>query len=222
MYGSGRNRAERIERISGSLQVEKAYFNHQRRRKTTCCKRSDVIKFEQDYPAFLLALSASLRTGLDPISALQECGKSFAAGSVLGAEVRKAIMMIERGVGEDGVFSRFAEHVAHPDLPLFRSALALSRRHGSSLAPCLHRLARVTRQRQSFRRKMRAATAMQRLSAFGIAGSALTITAVQFCANPHALNDAWMHPLGRMAVICGAFLTVGGLGWMLYLTRSRV
>ena len=183
---------------------------------------SRVEYFERDYTAFLLSLASSIRTGQDPLMAFTQCGELFSASSVLALEVKKTAREIESGKGEEWAFSNFANSIKHPDIALLRAALILSRRQGSSLGTCLHRLARVTRQRQSFRRKIRGAVAMQRLSAFGIAGCTVIVAIIQVTSNPRAIRDAWQHPIGSLALAGGVALVILGLGWMIYMSRRRL
>jgi Flp pilus assembly protein TadB len=183
---------------------------------------SVVEGFERDYPAFLVALAASIRTGLDPLSAMLGLKDLFPTTTILGAQLARTAALIESGATEERAIAGFGEEVSHPDLPLFRSAFLLARREGSSLGDCLERLASVTRARQSFRRKTRAAVAMQRLSAFGIGGCAVLIGVMQAVANLDALVAAVNHPVGFRLLCIGFGLVVFGLGWMLRLTRSKV
>lgn len=178
--------------------------------------------FERDYTAFLLSLASSIRTGLDPLMAFTQCGDLFPVNSILAIEVKKTTRVIESGRGEDWAFGHFASSIKHPDIGLLRAALILSRRQGSSLGTCLHRLARVTRQRQSFRRKIRGAVAMQRLSAFGIAGCTVIVGVIQGTSNPRAIRDAWQHPIGCIALAGGLGLVLFGLCWMMYMSRRRL
>lgn len=178
--------------------------------------------FEKDYPAFLVALAASIRTGLDPLSAMVGLRELFPQKTVLGRQLAMAAGVIESGGTEGDAIAAFGADVPHPDLPLFRSAFLLARREGSSLGGCLERLAKVTRARQSFRRKTRAAVAMQRMSAFGIAACAGLIAIMQAVANIDALRTAIAHPIGVKLLVGGAGLVAIGLGWMLRLTRTRV
>jgi Flp pilus assembly protein TadB len=184
--------------------------------------RSRVEHFERDYTAFLLSLASSIRTGQDPLMAFTQCGKLFSESSVLALEVKKTAREIESGKGEEWAFGNFANSIKHPDIALLRAALILSRRQGSSLGTCLHRLARVTRQRQSFRRKIRGAVAMQRLSAFGIAACTVIVAIIQVTSNPRAIRDAWQHPIGSLALAGGIALVILGLGWMIYMSRRRL
>ncbi len=179
-------------------------------------------RFERDYPSMLVALASSIRTGLDPIVALQQAAELFSQESELGKELRKFVDAINAGQGEELALRRFGETINHPDIPLFRTAFLLARKEGSSLAKCLHRLARVTRNRQSFRRRMRASIAMQKLSSIGIAGCALLIVLFQAVVNNKALYMATAHPLGfRMLVAAGILMMLGLVG-MFRMTRARI
>lgn len=178
--------------------------------------------FERDYPALLLSLASGVRTGLDPFVALCTSRELFPVQSQMHRELSAVAEAAAQGKSEEESIRAFAASVPHPDLELFRAAFILARREGASLAEALQRLARVTRQRQSFRRKMRAAVAMQKLSAIGIALCTLVIGIMQAGANPAAFQLALAHPVGSRALIGGVCLVVIGLLWMLSLSRSRL
>lgn len=183
-------------------------------------KRSE--NFESDYPAFLLSLASSVRTGMDPLSAMIEVEKIFEPDSELRKELLKFSAAIGKGKSEQAAISDFGSTINHPDIQLFRTAFILARKEGSSLGDCLQRLAKVTRQRQSFRRKIKSAVAMQRLSAFGIGGCAIAITVIQVLGNPRILEDSIAHPIGQRLMISGTFLIIFGLFWMIRMTRSKI
>lgn len=179
-------------------------------------------RFERDYTALLLSLSSAVRTGLDPISALLKSDGLFAEGSEVRKEIVRMRGVVDRGGTEQEAIRAFGATIAHPDLPLFRAALLLSRKEGSPISSCLRRLAKVTRQRQSFRRRVKAAVAMQKLSAIGIALCAAVIGAMQFVANPEGLRTAWQHHLGCASLSLGAVLMALGIAWMYLLTKGRL
>lgn len=181
-----------------------------------------IFLFERDYPAFLLALASSIRTGLDPLIAFSGSQQMFGRESVLGREIQRTSEAIESGVEEERAFLDFAKSINHPDIKLLRVALVLSRRQGASLGACLQRLARVTRQRQSFRRKIRGAVAMQRLSAFGIAGCTAIVGVIQVTSNPAVIQVAWAHPTGGLVLFAGLSLVAGGLIWMIIMSRRNL
>jgi tight adherence protein B len=178
--------------------------------------------FESDYPTFLLSLASSVRTGLDPISAIKTVAEMLPLQSPLKIELNKLNQKLESGESEEDAILSFGESIGHPDVVLLTTSLLLARREGSSLGACLQRLNKVTRQRQSFRRKSKAAVAMQRLSSFGIAGCSLVIGGMQVAMNPDAFMQSLHHPLGRMFVGFGVVLMFVGTAWMLFIGRSRV
>ncbi len=178
--------------------------------------------FESDYTAMLLAVSSAIRTGMDPLVALCVSAKLFPEKSEIRKEIETINIKLEAGDSEELALSGFGATIEHPDIRLFTTAFILARKEGSSLAECLQRLVRVTRQRQSFRRKIRSAVAMQKLSSFGIIGCSLAIGGIQAAMNSQALITAINHPFGLKAICFGIALMGIGLGWMLQMTKSRI
>jgi Flp pilus assembly protein TadB len=184
--------------------------------------RERTLRFDHDYAAMLLSLASAVRTGLDPLVALGQSYQLFPEGSPMRDELIGFKQNIDRGIPEELALREFGSQLAYDDLDLFRSAITLARRQGSSLGIALERLARVTRQRQSFRRKVKAAIAMQKLSAIGIAGCAVSIMVVQFVGNPQTLRLTLAHPVGSKLLGVGGTLVVVGLLWMTRIARSKV
>lgn len=186
------------------------------------CSFRRTIAFEKDYPAFLLSLRSAVRTGHDPLMALEHSVALFPKESVVRGEVSKVVKALNEGKTEDEAIGLFALTIPHPDVPLFRTGFLLSRKQGSSLAPCLERLVKTTRQRQSFRRKIASAVAMQKLSSFGVAGCALFVPVMQFITAPDDLKAAFEHPVGGVVITIGAGLVVFGFFWMLSMSRQKL
>lgn len=178
--------------------------------------------FERDYPALLLALSSSMKSGLDPLIALQKSRDLFREGSTMREEIERFSSLLDSGAAEDEAVNQFGSSIRHPDLDLFRAAFLLSRREGSSLAQSLQRLARVSRQRQSFRRKIRTAVALQKLSALGIGGCTILIAVIQFINNPDSMRLAFSLPIGQQLLGSALFLILCGNFWIFRLARAEV
>lgn len=185
-------------------------------------RRARAQNFDRDFAAFLLSLASSVRTGLDPLSALTLSADMFSEDSELRIQIHEVKKALDRGESEERAIRAFGAHIAHPDITLFTTALILSRKEGASIGDTLQRLSKVTRQRQSFRRKIKTALAMQKLSAFGIALSAIALTLIQGATNPEAVRTAFMHPVGSKAMLLGCFFMVLGLFWMARMARARV
>ncbi|MBX7136490.1 MAG: type II secretion system F family protein [Oligoflexia bacterium] len=184
--------------------------------------RATAEAFERDYPAFLLSTAAAVRAGHDPLQAMLHSERLFAGESEIRHELSRFRDLLSAGNTEEQAISQFAATVRHPDLPLFRAAFVYSRRHGSSFAGVLQRLTRVTRNRQSFRRKISAAVALQKVSALGIGGSALIIGLIQWSANKQGLLAAWAHPVGMYLLLASLALIAGGVLWMFCMTARRI
>ena len=184
--------------------------------------KAQAEKFERDYPTLLLSLASAIRTGMDPIVALCEAKNLFDQQSLVARELSALDAEIQRGVGEQEAIRNFASSIDHPDIKLFRTVFLLARKEGSSLGDCLQRLARVTRQRQSFRRKIRSAIAMQKMSALGIGGCTLVIGFIQFSTNTKAFMQAFSHPVGSVMLGLGLALLASGLIWMLKMASAKL
>lgn len=210
------NALSRARAMSGSFSVHASACSPLRSRKAA------TLEFERDYTALLFSLSIAVRCGLDPLQALLLSEELFEEGSAMRGELGALKDRIDRGMPEDAAIDRFGQRFAHPDLPLFRSAFVLARKHGGSLSDSINRLARVTRQRQSFRRRSQAALAGQRLSAYGIAASALAVGVMQGIASRQALIDSLEHPVGRVMLSGALAISLAGFAGMIWTSRVRI
>lgn len=179
-------------------------------------------EFERDYTAMLLALASAIRTGLDPLVALASLHHLFPKSSVICKELLLFKDNVDRGMNEERAIRSFAAGISIADIEQFKIAMILARKEGSSLSVCLERLARVTRHRQSFRRKVKAAVAMQKLSAIGIAGCTAVIGLTQFISNPESMRLTVSHPQGSRILLFGVSLILVGLVWMARLVKPRM
>lgn len=177
--------------------------------------RANRAAIDRDLPALLTTVASSVRAGMDPLSALLGARDYFPRDTVIVYEIERIKQGLHEGRDEEELLEGFLSLYGNRDGELFKGCLILSRRHGGSLADPLHRITRVVRQRQSFRRKTKAALAMHRMSAIGIALCAVAMGALQFGMNPQALELAFNHPMGSK-ILCGGLLLISsGLGWML-------
>jgi Flp pilus assembly protein TadB len=183
-------------------------------------RRSNAI--QRDLPALLTSVASSVRAGIDPLQAIIEAEEYFPADSPLRHEVRAFKLRLAAGEDESKVVEKFLEEDANRDAELFKQCLLLSRKHGSSLAEPLHRVVRVVRQRQSFKRKTQAALAMHRMSGFGIMLCAVLAAFLQFIMNPQGIKAAVADPRGVVLLSIGGSLIVLGVVWMMRMGREEV
>jgi tight adherence protein B len=175
---------------------------------------------DRDLPALLTSVASSVRAGIDPVSALLGAREYLLKGSPLVRELEQLRDRLSNGDEEEEALEAFLSIYESQEGELFKRSLILSRRHGSSLADPLHRITKVVRQRQSFRRKVAAALAMHRMSAIGIALCAVAMGALQLGMNPRALDVALNHPVGGVLLIVGGALIVTGVVWMMVMGRE--
>lgn len=175
---------------------------------------------DRDLPALLTSVASSVRAGIDPLSALLSSRDYFPRETPLMQEVERIREGLSNGVDEEEILESFLMTYESQEGELFKRCLILSRRHGSSLAEPLHRITRVVRQRQSFRRKIRAALAMHRMSAIGIALCAVAMGGLQLGMNPQAFDVAMEHPTGGKLLVGGVCLIITGVMWMMLMGRE--
>jgi Flp pilus assembly protein TadB len=176
---------------------------------------------ERDLPALLTSIASSVRAGIDPLRAIADSEEYFPGDSPFVSEVRLFKQRIAHGEDESETIEQLLADDNHADIELFKRCILLSRRHGSSLADPLHRVVRVVRQRQSFRRKTRAALAMHRMSALGIALCALVIAVMQAAMNSRGVALAFEKTAGVVLLSVGGVLITVGVGWMLCMGKEE-
>ncbi len=118
--------------------------------------------FDRDYPAFLLSLVGLLKTGMNPMQAMESAANGLEEGSILRFEVESMLERLRLGVPEEKSIGSFGENIFHPEIELFVQALLLSRKVGGTLSDTLERLAKQVRKRQQFRATAAAAIGLQR------------------------------------------------------------
>lgn len=182
--------------------------------------RSERAAVDRDIVTLLTAVASSVRAGFDPVAAVTEAREFFPPESPVRRELQLFYEALARGDDEEVAIRALFARIATAEVELFKGCLLLARKHGSSLAEPLHRIARVVRQRQSFRRKTRAALAMHRMSAVGIAICAALIGAIQAAMNPAGIAVACAQPVGLALLGAGSLLIVAGIAWMMSLGRE--
>ena len=163
-----------------------------------------------------------IKAGGDPFSSFLECRSMFVDDSEMRFQLDKVYKAIQLGEQESVAINQFANDIVFPEVDLLKEVLRLGRQEGASLGNALQRLAKVTRQRQSFHRKAKAALALQRLSSIGMLLCALSVLVMQLMANPEAFWRAINHPVGSLVLGAGGGAVVLGVCWMLSLTRGKI
>lgn len=117
----------------------------------------------EQLPRALDLLTRGVRAGETVDSAFSLVGE--AAPEPIAGEFRRASRKLSLGLTINSVMNGMARRIRTPEIRILRSALAVQRQTGGNIAVALERLAQVVRDRQSYRRQFRAATAGGRLGA---------------------------------------------------------
>lgn len=179
-------------------------------------------KFDDDFPQFLLSLVGLLKTGLNPIQALEAAAEGLEATSTVRQEVQLMLERLRLGVPEERSIGSFGEDIYHQEIELFVQALLLSRRVGGNLSETLDRLSKQVRKRQHFRKAANAAVGLQRGSIWFILSILMALEAYLYISWKETIVMTWTHPTGRMVAQVGLGMILLGLFWVRQVTKIKV
>lgn len=179
-------------------------------------------RFDSDYPQFLLSLIGLLKTGMNPMSALEAAAYGLDEGSLVKQEIELMLERLRFGISEDKSIGSFGEDIFHPEIELFVQALLLSRRVGGTLSDTLDRLAKQVRKRQYFRAQANAAVGMQRGSIWFIIAILCFVEVYVYFIYPQAVVGAWENEIGWMIWQGGICAILLGIYWVRQITKLKV
>jgi tight adherence protein B len=163
-----------------------------------------------------------LKTGLNPIQALEACALNLEPGSLVRQEVELMLERLRLGVSEERSIGSFGEDINHAEIELFVQSLLLSRRVGGNLSETIDRLARQVRKRQFFRASAQAAVGLQRGSILFILGILTSLEAYLYVAWPECVIVTWTDPTAATVAQGGLAVILLGMYWVMQVTKIRV
>ena len=171
--------------------------------------RRRLNAFEDQLPDFLITIAASLKAGhsfKQGLQAVVDEGQPPAS-----EEIRRVLTEASLGRPMDDALAEMADRVGSKNFEFAITAVTIQREVGGSLASLFDMVADTVRARQQFTRKIKALTAMGRMSAY-------TLVAIPFfiAGTVTLLNPQYMHPLYHGAgryLIAAMFvmMTIGSL-----------
>lgn len=178
--------------------------------------------FDNDYPNFLLSLCGLLKTGMNPMQAIEAAIEPLDDSSLLRMEVKLMIERLRFGVLEEASIGAFGENIDHPEIELFVQAIMLSRRLGGTLSDTLERLAKQVRKRQFFRGSAAAAVSLQRGSVWVIMGILAGLMGYILLVYPPLVTEGFKLPIGQVIWQVGIMLMMTGVWWVRQVTKLRI
>lgn len=179
-------------------------------------------RFDRDYPQFLLSFVGMLKTGLNPMQALEACAANLEDRSLVRQEVELMLERLRLGVSEERSIGSFGEDINHPEIELFVQSLLLSRRVGGNLSEVVDRLARQVRKRQHFRASAVAAVGLQRGSILFIMAILVSLEGYLYVMWPECVITTWTDPGASKVAQGGLCAIIFGLWWVAQVTKIRV
>jgi tight adherence protein B len=179
-------------------------------------------RFDRDYPQFLLSFVGMLKTGLNPMQALEACAANLEDNSLVRQEVELMLERLRLGVSEERSIGSFGEDINHPEIELFVQSLLLSRRVGGNLSEVVDRLARQVRKRQHFRASAVAAVGLQRGSIMFIMAILVSLEGYLYLMWPECVITTWTDPTASKVAQGGLCMILFGLWWVAQVTKIRV
>lgn len=179
-------------------------------------------RFDRDYPQFLLSFVGMLKTGLNPMQALEACAANLEDRSLVRQEVELMLERLRLGVSEERSIGSFGEDINHPEIELFVQSLLLSRRVGGNLSEVVDRLARQVRKRQHFRASAVAAVGLQRGSIMFIMAILVSLEGYLYLMWPECVILTWTDPVASKVAQGGLCMILFGLWWVAQVTKIRV
>ena len=167
--------------------------------------RRRLQAFEDQLPDLLITIAASLKAGHSFKQGLQAVVDE--GHPPANVEIRRVLTETSLGRPMDDALAEMAERLGSNNFEFAITAVTIQRQVGGSLATLFDMVADTVRQRQQFARKIRALTAMGRMSAY-------TLIAIPFllAGGITVINGDFMHPLYHTHV--GQMLILLGLGMM--------
>jgi tight adherence protein B len=182
-------------------------------------RRWRLQKIDNQLPEVLDVIARAVRAG----ETLDQ-GISMVASTALeptATELRYCVQQLQLGLSVDAALRSLTQRVPSPELRLFAAALVVQRRTGGSLATTLERFARAMRERHSYRRQLRSATAAARWSTIVIVLACLAMMVYLFGWQADYVNSFLESRMGWTALIVAGVLQIIGILWVLSLTRAE-
>jgi tight adherence protein B len=172
--------------------------------------RHRLSAFEEQLPDVLMTMAGSLRVGQSFNHSMQTIVDEGLAPA--SEEFARVLAETRLGSSTEEAVTRMADRIDSPDLRFVLMSVAIQREIGGSLAELFQTVSDTIRQRQQFRRRVHALTAMGRASAYVLVAlpfaTALLITLV----HPGYLAPLFQTTAGQvMTVSMLAMIVIGGV-----------
>lgn len=169
-------------------------------------------------PEVIEMLARSVRAGRTLDQSFELVGETVA--DPMGREMRRCARHLDMGLSMEAALSALSRRAPLSEMRILVATLIVQRRAGGQLPVTLERLARVIRDRVSYRRQFRAATAAARISAILIAAAGPLVVIYMMIWQPEYVQRFLDHPQGQMLLMVAIGLLIIGSVWVAAVLRN--
>ena len=170
--------------------------------------RKRLKAFEDALPDLLITIAASLKAGHSFKQGLQAVVDE--GHPPANQEFHRVLTEASLGRPMDDALLEMAERMASKNFEFAITAVTIQRQVGGSLATLFDMVADTVRQRQQFTRKIRALTAMGRMSAYTLVGIPFFLAGVITLVNRTYMRPLFFSQTGHLLILIGLVMIVIG------------
>ena len=172
--------------------------------------RRRLNAFENQLPDLLISIAASLKAGHSFKQAIQGVVEEGYEPS--GRELKRVLTETRLGRPMEDALAEMADRVGSENFAFIVTAVTLQSQVGGSLAGIFDMVADTVRNRQQFQRKIRALTAMGRMSAYVLVGLPFFMAGAISLINPGYMSPLFHSSTGHKLIFTGlSMMTFGSL-----------
>jgi tight adherence protein B len=170
--------------------------------------RRRLAAFEDQLPDLLIGIAASLKAGHSFKQGLQAIVDEGVEPA--GKEFKRVLTETRLGRPLDDALSDMAERVGSNNLSFIVTAVSVQTQVGGSLASLFDMVADTVRNRQQFARKIKALTAMGRMSAYVLIGLPFFLAGALTLMNPGYMAPLFQTSAGHKMILVSLLMMVIG------------
>jgi len=174
--------------------------------------RRRLRAFEEQLADVLLSMSSSLRVGLSfnhGLAAIVDDGRAPAS-----EEFERLLNETELGRPVEDSLAAMADRIDSEDLRFVLMSVAIQREVGGSLADLFETVSETVRERQMFRLKVQALTAMGRMSAYILLGLPFFVAGVISLLSPGYMKPLFTTGVGHVLIALMIVMMVIGAAFL--------
>jgi tight adherence protein B len=166
--------------------------------------RKRLRAFEDQLPDLLITIAASLKAGHSFKQGLQAVVDE--GHPPADKEIKRVLTEASLGRPMDDSLAEMADRMGSKNFEFAITAVTIQRQVGGSLATLFDMVADTVRQRQQFARKIKALTAMGRMSAYTLIGIPFFLAGIITLLNRNYMQPLWHTSTGHILVIVGLLM----------------